>query len=524
MQGFFSNIRFYVLISSALLSLLIFGYIQLTSGTSNTDIEKLTRAYALFAFAYLYLALLATPLIRLFPRLPFAGQYIKARRAIGVSTLYFASLHATIAFFFQLGGFSGLQYLSNTYLIAITLSATALLILCAMASTSFDKMISKLSYPKWKILHRFVYLAALFILIHAFLLGTDFSNLHSLFTQTIFTAIIFLFLLEAIRIDIYLRKKLSLSATFGPAFVLTFAFSVGSFIVFLLPNNILPSFNIHSAHLQLAQQALQQNLFTNANTSIPGLNGDRNKRYTVSMSVDQTNPQPNQDVTIHFRVYDASSGNPISFFRILYAWPMHLMTVDSGLSYFNHIHPTQQGREFIITTQFPKPGVYHLYIQFQPFGGIEQQMAFVLPVGVEENDKPEFSTQPVDKQNTKVFGDYEVDLDTHGILNASAMTVGSDKLSFTIKDAKTKRPVTTLKPFMASFGHLTMINEKTYDFIHVHPYSLTIPQPNANGGPTVDFLPIGIYGPFQPGIYRVFAEFSTKAGTDFDADFTIRIE
>jgi hypothetical protein len=151
-------------------------------------------------------------------------------------------------------------------------------------------------------------------------------------------------------------------------------------------------------------------------------------------------------------------------------------------------------------------------------------MAFTLPVGIDKNEKVEAAVHPVDQNLTKVFGEYEVTLDTHGRINAKQMTVGKNTLSFTVKDAKTKKPITTLKPFMASFGHLTMINEQTYDFIHVHPYSLTVPPPNANGGPTVDFLPIGIYGPFKSGIYRAFAEFSTKTGTDFDANFTIKIE
>jgi hypothetical protein len=68
-----------------------------------------------------------------------------------------------------------------------------------------------------------------------------------------------------------------------------------------------------------------------------------------------------------------------------------------------------------------------------------------------------------------------------------------------------------------------MINEKTFDFIHVHPFSLTVPPPGANGGPTIDFLPIGIYGPFKPGVYHAFAEFNPNNEL-FTADFTVKIE
>jgi hypothetical protein len=281
------------------------------------------------------------------------------------------------------------------------------------------------------------------------------------------------------------------------------------------------SFDVHAAHRQLAQEA-QQNTVAPNTSNIPGLDGDKTKRYTASFNHPQT-VLPNQDTPLHFQIFEASSGNPVSIFRIAYAKPMHLIITDSTLSYFSHMHPTQQGNDFTITTQFPKTGLYHIYINFQPLGGIEQQMAFTLPVGVEENDTVNLSTQPVDKAVTKVFGDYAVTMNTHGTLRAEDMSLGVSKISFTLTDAKTKQPITTLKPYLNSFGHLTMIEENTYDFLHIHPYNVTIPAPDATSGPTVDFLPIGIYGAFKPGIYRAFAEFNPD-GKLFTADFTVKVE
>jgi hypothetical protein len=102
------------------------------------------------------------------------------------------------------------------------------------------------------------------------------------------------------------------------------------------------------------------------------------------------------------------------------------------------------------------------------------------------------------------------------------MTFGNQTISFTVKDATTHKPITTLKPYLASFGHLVMIDESTYTYLHVHPFTLVAPPPNANGGPTVDFLPIGIYGPIKPGIYRLFAQFNPD-GNLFTADFTVKV-
>jgi len=362
------------------------------------------------------------------------------------------------------------------------------------------------------------------------MLGTHFSNLSSSIPQILFIAIAFLLLLEAPRFDTVLKRYFSLPS-FGLSFVII-AVSLGV-VFFTIINPVVSTanggiyFDIHAAHRQLAQQALQQSqqntIGNNALlATIPGLQGDRTKRYTVSMSTDPVNPQPNQDVTIHFKIYDASSGNKIIYFRTLYEKPMHFIITNSNLSYFHHIHPTQAGSDFTITTQMPANDMYHLYITFQPFGGIEQQFAFTLPVGQLPSTLITSKTRP-DTNKTKTFGDYAVSIDTHGELNASTMSTGQQTITYVIKDAKTGKPITNLKPYLAAFGHLTMIKQDTFDFIHVHPYNLKAPPPNANGGPTVDFLPIGIYGLFKPGIYRAFAEFNPD-GKLFTADFTMEVK
>lgn len=522
MRKLLHNIRFYVLVFSVALSLAAFIWVMVTIPEGSLQIITLTRIYALTALTYLYFTLLAGPFCYTFRQVPYRGKYLKARRAIGVSVFYFGVLHASLAFFGQLGGFAGLQFLDIKYLVAIGLSFTALIILTLMTATSFDFMVAKLTFPKWKFLHRFVYLAGICILIHALLLGAHFSNLTSPIAQIAFFALVFLLLLEAPRFDKLLEKYISVPR-FGLSFLL---FSVLLGIAYFTVINPVTSstnpvsFDIHAAHKQLAQQTSQQPQ-NRLMSTIPGLNGDRTKRYTVSLLPPDT-VSPNQDTTLTFKIYDAANGDPVQLFRILYAKTMHMIIADSSLQYFAHIHPTQIGNAFTVTTQFPKPDVYRIYLEFQPFGGIEQQVGFTLPVGVDPSNNIPGVAKPVDTNQTKLFGDYEVTLDAHGQLDAQNMSLGNEKISFTIKNAKTKKSVTTLKPYLASFGHLTMIREQTYDFIHVHPYSTGTPPPNASGGPTVDFLPIGIYGQFKPGVYRVFAEFKPD-GNLITADFTVKV-
>lgn len=522
------NIRFYILITSIGLSLVIYGWIETVIPAGIVQIIKLEQIYAFLALVYLYITLLIGPFCYTFRSFPLHELLIKARRALGVSAFYFSLLHSLLAFFGQLRGFSGLGFLSNTYFVAVSIGFFSLVILVLLTITSFDYAVAKMKFKNWKLLQRFVYLAGILILIHAVLLGTHFSDLSGITAQITFIALSFLLLLEAPRFDSLLKRFITIPQ-FGFSFVMLFVILGVIFFTSISPiistNNGGISFDIHAAHRQLAQQALQQSQQNGGNryiNSIPGLQGDRTKRYTVSMTADPVTPQPNQDVTIRFKVYDASSGNRVTFFRILYAKPMHFIIVNSALTYFSHIHPTQENQDFVITTRFPKDDIYHLYIQFQPFGGIEQQVAFTLPVGQVPSSLT-LSKAQSDIDKTKIFGDYAVSVSTHGGLNASAMSAGQQTITLSVTDTKTGSPVTNLKPYLASFGHLTLINEKTFDFIHVHPYSLAIPAPDANGGPTVDFLPIGIYGPFKSGIYRAFAEFNPD-GKLFTADFTLEVQ
>ncbi len=506
-----------VLLISFVLSLILYIGVLLTIPQGILQTIKLQQYFALIALTYLYFALLLQALYENFPKLGYKKQLLIAKPMFIVGAFYFGLLHAYISFFQQLGGFSGLFFLGNSYLIAISFSTVALLILFFLTLASFDFITKKIKVLRWKCIYGFLYAAGLLVLFHALLLGTHFQNLSDWIPQIIFFAVAFLLLLEAKRLDRYISPK------FGIATVVTLSILLLFLIQSFVPQNTLQPFNIHAQHMQLAKDAQQGQTQTNL-PQIPGLRGDRTKRFTVSFDHPE-NVIANQETTLSFRINDASSGNPVSFFEKVYEKPMHLIIVNQALSYFSHIHPDQTADGFTITTQFPKDDLYHLYIDFQPFGAIEQQFAFTIPVG--SNDKKPFGIAQgkqvtSNKKTKKTFGVYRVALKAPQPLEASKLSIGEQELSFTIIDAKTKKSIKTLKPYLASFGHLVMINEKTYDYLHVHPTNLTAPKPNENGGPTVTFLPLGLYGPIKPGVYRIFAQFNPDNKL-FTSDFTVKV-
>ncbi len=225
-----TNIRFYVLLASFAVSLALYVWVRVMVPAGLPRTIRLTQLYALTALIYLYVTLLIGPAVYSFRSLPWRGHIYRARRAIGVSTFYFACLHAYLAFFKQLGGFSGLGFLSSRYLLAIILSFTALVIFFLMTITALDKAVKRLTFRRWKMLHRFVYLAGVLVLVHALMLGTHFSDLSQAIPQISFIALACLLFLEARRFDAYLKSKRANLPTFGLATTLL----IGNVIAYII--------------------------------------------------------------------------------------------------------------------------------------------------------------------------------------------------------------------------------------------------------------------------------------------------
>lgn len=200
-SSLFSNIRFYILLFSALLAGVIYFSID--------NIATKTQFYALTAVSFLYLTLMASPVTRIFTFLPYRGLYLKGRRALGVSAFLFALLHAKFAFFDTIGGFGAFFSLPSNMQTGVLLGGINLTILFLMAATAFDFMVAKLSFAKWKALHRLVYLVAIFTIFHALLLGSHFSQISSLIPRIFFTAFGILLALELIRFNIFLKSKIT---------------------------------------------------------------------------------------------------------------------------------------------------------------------------------------------------------------------------------------------------------------------------------------------------------------------------
>jgi len=202
-----ANSRFWILAVALTLSVNIIGFTQLIVPAGSLQTIRIEQTFGFLSLILLYLAILASPLTKVFSNLPGKEAYLHARRAIGVSTFYYAFLHVYITFFQQLDGFSGIKYLNHKYSMSLLLGVFALGILCIMALTSFDWIVSHMGYKHWKLLHRLVYLASIAILLHVMLIGPHYEHWSSWVSLLTYLAAAFLFMLELLRMRITMKKR-----------------------------------------------------------------------------------------------------------------------------------------------------------------------------------------------------------------------------------------------------------------------------------------------------------------------------
>lgn len=199
-------IRHIILTVAVLVAVLLYAFTINQFTDLNAAYVELGQNYAILALGLIYLSLIITPIYFVFPKLPFKALVVKSRRALGVSAFLFALMHAFLEFFKLFGGFINLQFLHGKYLLAFLLGFIALLILAAMALTSFNYAVKKMG-KYWKILHRFAYLAGSLIVMHVLIIGSDFADFSELESLIYLVALMFLLILQAFRVDAWFVRK-----------------------------------------------------------------------------------------------------------------------------------------------------------------------------------------------------------------------------------------------------------------------------------------------------------------------------
>ena len=182
------GVRFYIAIAILLVSVDVVWWTYTLYGTTPLFTIRTEEVFAWLSLFLLIFALLIGPTCKIFPNLPGKKILFDSRRLIGIGAAWFALLHVLIAYVGLLKTPNPL-HLPKTYGTSIILGAISLLILLLMAFTSFDAAFSKMGVW-WFRLHRFVYLALTFSIIHALIIGSHATSTLALLIIGISVALI----------------------------------------------------------------------------------------------------------------------------------------------------------------------------------------------------------------------------------------------------------------------------------------------------------------------------------------------
>jgi hypothetical protein len=175
---------------------------------------------------------------------------------------------------------------------------------------------------------------------------------------------------------------------------------------------------------------------------------------------------------------------------------IHLFLIDRTLTDYHHVHPQPLPDAGEYTFQFTpsQRGKYRAWAEVH-----------VMPYGVEQyavTDIGEADSNKVVEQRelrTRVEEDglrYELEVVSTPL---KFSTPSQLKLRVTKSDGT---PFTDLEPFMEAYAHLAGFGEGLRSVIHLHPQTPPVRDPQARGGPELDFHIV----PSTPGYVRLFAQ------------------
>lgn len=227
------------------LSLIEYLGVRAAAESMGVRVTRLTEIFALTSTVFFYVAVLIPPLKFLIPELNDDQRVNPARKAALIAAVYFSVWHVVLAFFTQLGGFGGLPFLNDRYLLSVIIGFTGLVAMTIFAVVSSLRINSR--YLKPQVVSVVGYILLLVITLHALMLGNHFASLLDIIPQIFLGAMLLLLILEGLWLDKWLAVRYKSEFNFGPVFVVCVAIAAAMVtMLFVAPVNI--SLNVHNDH------------------------------------------------------------------------------------------------------------------------------------------------------------------------------------------------------------------------------------------------------------------------------------
>lgn len=188
---------------------------------------------------------------------------------------------------------------------------------------------------------------------------------------------------------------------------------------------------------------------------------------------------------------------------VVHEMQVHMLVVNEGLTWFDHIHPEKQADgTYKVTETFPGGGKYLLFTDYKPTGAAQN----VDRQEIEVTGKSMPATGDDAAKLASVVDGYKVNL-----INGGSLKTNQDQaLEFSIeKDGKQLKEA-DIEPYLGASAHIVMIGKQDKDFLHIHPVSN-------------DRFPVYAETSVEkPGIYRMWVQFKID-GKLHIADFTVNV-
>ncbi len=210
--------------------------------------------------------------------------------------------------------------------------------------------------------------------------------------------------------------------------------------------------------------------------------------FHIDFSMNPKEAIAGETIKMTFKPLDSNNDTPIQLQEV-HEKNMHLLIVNSDLSYFCHNHPDQVEDCYVQEHCFPYAGNYYLFIDYTPEGTgqlISRHTLKVEGAPVESGILPEEETV-WEKNGYKLY------------VPEKCLPLKTGKmLEITLKLENKKRPLKDLAYYLGALAHVVIISEDIKEFLHVHPMESDTMGPE-----------IKLHTSFpHPGKYKMFIQFN----------------
>lgn len=232
--------------------------------------------------------------------------------------------------------------------------------------------------------------------------------------------------------------------------------------------------------------------------------GEKAVQLKSEWKLSKEKPAAGETAQVTIQIRDAN-GRAVEKFDVSHEKLMHLIVVSKDLAHFAHLHPDyKESGLFQVDVPFPADGEYKLIADFIPTGGSARTETHWVTVG---SGKPAAAALQPDASLTRTVDGKEV------TLSFDKLKAGQEiKMTFAIKDAGSKAPITNLQPYLGAVGHVVIMSGDAELYLHNHPLDEKAKGPNAEFATTFP----------KAGLYKIWGQFQHE-GHVFTVPFTVNV-